>query len=149
MRWRTDIEGKLNFGVATSSLPTSVHGAGSRSGGMEATQRFGAGAESGDNLVGGEIAQPEGDCCVLNHGILNGGPLGRRRLGCAFLSELVYRRSGGDGGGLESFLGVGRKALFGSEPMLPFGIAGEASVENSALQLGEFEFLIGDGIAGA
>src|ERR1700680_1355811 len=65
-----------------------------------------------------------------------------------FDAGLFQRRSGGNYCGLKVLSRSRGQVLPGREPLIEFGVAGDAAVENPGLQFGEFELLVGDGVVG-
>src|SRR5260370_41626215 len=79
-----------------------------------------------------------------NHSVLDCRCLWLR----GFLAGLFHGGSGRDGRGIQSFSGCGRKMLRRREPLIQFGVSREASAKDSSLELGKFELLIGNRVAG-
>src|ERR1022692_3194071 len=106
---------------------------------MEIRDRVSRGIEGEGEIFGGDVVQAEKNECALNGGLFGFSN---------WLARFVRRWSRRDSGGLKIFSGRERKVLIGCEPLIQFGIAGETSRENLALQFRKFELLIRDRVAG-
>src|ERR1700722_12438167 len=134
---RTDVEGELKFGVAASSLPGRLNGSGSESGRMHSRQRVARSVRRGRSIGGRDGAQTKDRNCALD-----------TFLGFRVRSGFVGGPGGGNCGSLKALPGGRRKVLLRSQPLIDLDIAADASSENFALELGNFQLLIGDRVTG-